>query len=55
MGFKDFTKKIVEFKNKTIVKASSSLANSSIVIKDEKALKGAIAKSQNTKFTSKET
>ena len=55
MGFKDFTKKIVEFKNKTIAKASSSLANSSIVIKDLKELKEAINKSQNTKFTSKET
>lgn len=55
MDFKALKEKAIKFKNDTITSGAKKLAESSMVIKTKEDLDKVIAKSKNTKFTSKET
>jgi len=55
MDFKDLKEKVLKFKDETITSGAKKLAESSMVIKSKEDLDKLIAKSKNTKFTSKET
>ena len=55
MDFKDLKEKVLKFKDETITSGAKKIAESSMVIKSKEDLDKLIAKSKNTKFTSKET
>lgn len=55
MDFKALKEKVLKFKDETITSGAKKLAESSMVIKSKEDLDKLIAKSKNTKFTSKET